>query len=123
MKNRILIDTGEGRPEYLPNLLEAMKLYGCESIQEVLITHYHYDHTGGISQLTKHFGPLKVSKRLPPAFDERFESKAACNMSVIDDGQKIQTEGATLKAIYTPGHTDDHLSFLIEGLILSVTVT
>lgn len=32
----------------------------------------------------------------------------------MPDGAVFSTEGATLHAVYTPGHTDDHVSFWLE---------
>ena len=32
----------------------------------------------------------------------------------MKDSQVFKTEGATIRVIYTPGHTDDHVSFWLE---------
>ncbi|CAN0481498.1 unnamed protein product, partial [Discosporangium mesarthrocarpum] len=33
--------------------------------------------------------------------------------SSIEDGQIFKTEGASLQALHTPGHTDDHVAFVL----------
>lgn len=33
----------------------------------------------------------------------------------IADGEVIECEGASLKAVYSPGHTDDHVGFVLQG--------
>ena len=42
----MLIDTGEGRPEYIKKLVEGMKSCGCETIRDIIVTHWHIDHLG-----------------------------------------------------------------------------
>jgi glyoxylase-like metal-dependent hydrolase (beta-lactamase superfamily II) len=107
---RILLDPGEGAEEYLPVLESALERAGCERIQEIVLTHAHHDHMGGVASVLRRFGTLTVSKKPWPGTDERF----GVAIQPIGDGEEIRTEGATLRAIHTPGHSPDHLCFLLE---------
>jgi ribonuclease/clavin/mitogillin len=109
-RERILLDTGDGRPDYLPVLERALERAGGVAIQEIVLTHGHPDHMGGVDQVIARFGPLRVSKRPWPGVDERY----ACPVTAIDDGAVLRTEGATLRALHTPGHAEDHLCFVLE---------
>jgi glyoxylase-like metal-dependent hydrolase (beta-lactamase superfamily II) len=91
-------------------LESALDRAGCVGIQEIVVTHAHHDHIGGVASVLQRFGPLKVSKKPSPGADEKFGVK----IDAIDDGALIRTENATLRAIHTPGHAPDHLSFMIE---------
>jgi len=108
-RRRILLDTGHGVPAYLPVLERALAETDCE-IQEIVLTHGHPDHIGGAPALRERFGELRVSKRPWPEVDAGYEVP----ITAIDDGAVIRTEGATLRAIHTPGHAPDHLCFLLE---------
>jgi ribonuclease/clavin/mitogillin len=107
----LLIDTGVGHPDY-PPLLERAFGEECsvEGFGDVLVTHVHPDHLGGAPELVRRFGPRAVSKLPWPGRDERFDVA----LTAIGDGTVIRTEGATLRAIHTPGHAQDHLCFYLE---------
>jgi glyoxylase-like metal-dependent hydrolase (beta-lactamase superfamily II) len=107
---RILLDPGQGVAGYLDVLERAMAQAGCEALQEIVLTHGHVDHLGGVAQVLERFGPLRVSKLPWPAFD------AACPapLTAIGEGAVVRTEGATLRAVHTPGHAPDHLCFVLE---------
>jgi glyoxylase-like metal-dependent hydrolase (beta-lactamase superfamily II) len=108
--HRILLDPGQGEERYLAVLESALERAGCQGIQEIVITHAHRDHIGGVASVLGRFGPLKVSKRPWPGADQRF----GLTIHAIDDGAVIRTENATLRAIHTPGHSPDHLCFMID---------
>jgi len=107
---RILLDTGQGVDAYLPVLEQALELAGCEGLQEIVLTHGHPDHIGGLAQVQERLGPVPVRKRPWPDNDHHF----AAEISELDHGATVETEGATLRAIHTPGHAPDHLCFWLE---------
>jgi glyoxylase-like metal-dependent hydrolase (beta-lactamase superfamily II) len=107
---RILLDTGDGRSAYLPVLERACERAGIRGLQEIVLTHGHPDHMGGVRSVIERFGPLRVSKLPWPGNDERYELE----LTPIGDGARIHTEGATLRALHAPGHAEDHLCFVLE---------
>ncbi len=108
-RRRILLDTGAGRPAYLPVLERALAELGCE-IAEVVLTHGHPDHLGGLAQLRERFGGLRARKLPWPGNDEEY----ATDLELLEHGERVSAEGATLRAIHAPGHAPDHLCFLLE---------
>ncbi len=103
----ILVDTGEGNDKYMPFLRQAMEERGADGLQEIVLTHAHPDHNGGIDDVLKEYGPLNVTKKPWPEYDGGRE------LNVIDDEDVVTTEGATLQAVWTPGHAKDHLCYFI----------
>ena len=109
-RERILIDTGDGRASYLPVLEQALQRDGGLTIQEIVLTHGHPDHIGGAASVLERFGSVPVSKRPCPEFDAHHPVE----IRPIVDGDVVETEGATLRAVHTPGHAEDHLCFMLE---------
>merc|ERR1712113_274493 len=63
---RILVDAGEAKPGVLENLIVMMEKEGCNSIEQIVVTHWHHDHLGGVKELLSHFGPVPVRMYVPP---------------------------------------------------------
>ncbi|CAH6777285.1 endoribonuclease LACTB2 [Phodopus roborovskii] len=123
---RILIDTGEPAvPEYISCLKQALVEFDT-AIQEILVTHWHSDHAGGIVDICENIGKgldttycIKKLPRVP--HKEEVIGNGDQKYVYIENGELIKTEGATLRVIYTPGHTDDHMALLLveENAIFS----
>ncbi len=106
---RLLVDTGQGLPEYLPVLERAVAEADCVGIEGIILTHGHPDHTGGIRQVIERFGEMTVRK-----FPGPWDGGLGAEVEAIADGATLRTEGATLRALHTPGHAVDHLCFVVE---------
>lgn len=105
---RILIDTGEGFPVWAERLGQVLRDEKA-SVETVLLTHWHHDHVGGVAQVRELQPDVEVRKFVSPS------GKGDAAWGAIEDGEVIATEGASLKAVYSPGHTDDHVGFVLEG--------
>lgn len=100
-RQRLLIDTGEGKPSWAAALKRTLEDEDA-TVSEALITHWHGDHQGGIKDLLALSPDTKVYKNQPED-----------GQLGIVDGQKFEVEGATLTAVHTPGHTVDHMVFVL----------
>ncbi|KJZ75648.1 hypothetical protein HIM_04805 [Hirsutella minnesotensis 3608] len=101
-RNRILIDTGEGRPAWVESLQQTLRAENA-TVKTALISHWHHDHTGGINHLLGVAPEAVIYKKDPGP-----------GQSPIHDGQTFSTEGITLTAAHTPGHTRDHVVFVMH---------
>lgn len=114
LNRRILIDSSGGSTisDYVESLSNELKKQSC-TLQEILITHWHPDHTEGVQPIMKSIlsEPIRVSKY---RLTEQPEWDLVTKYNYIDDGFEFVTEGATLKAVFTPGHSKDHLTFYLK---------
>ncbi len=89
-------------------------------VREILITHHHPDHTGGVNHLAERLG---VPVAAHPLTAERVKHSIKVDRHV-EDGELIELEGDPgwrVRAVHTPGHTRGHLCFYEEntGAILT----
>jgi ribonuclease/clavin/mitogillin len=101
-RNRILIDTGEGKPTWATRL-ESILSQEKATVHQALITHWHGDHVNGIPDLLRLCPHATIHKNDP-----------AGGQAGIADGQVFKVDGATLTSFHTPGHALDHMAFVLE---------
>lgn len=99
---RLLIDTGEGKPAWVQSLKNVLSSEQA-SIDQAILTHWHPDHVGGVNDLLELSPKIKIYKNQPSE-----------GQSDVKDGQTFAIQGATLRAFHCPGHTTDHMAFVLE---------
>lgn len=99
--NVCVVDPGEAAP--VIEFLERESL----TLETVLITHHHHDHTGGLAELIKRYSPYVIGPA-NPNIDGINEAVGA--------GDKVRIMGRLFDVMATPGHTLDHISYFTAGI-------
>lgn len=68
-------------------------------------THTHADHVTALGDLRDGTGCTTVMGEF---------SKATCVSHLVKDGERLRIDGLVLEARYTPGHTDESFSFVLQ---------
>jgi len=97
-----LVDAGSSRPENLDFFCREMstlsKGIGKAAVEQVVITHAHYDHIGGLAALAGHFRPSVYGYRVEPGIDHG-----------LYDGQWLHLGDLDFRVLHTPGHSEDSI--------------
>ena len=112
-----LIASKKGREALIIDpVLENIDIY-IKSLNEldlklvkVIDTHIHADHITGASQLNKKTNCCTVMGEHTPAESVQIKVK---------EDEIIKIDGLEMRTIYTPGHTSDSYSFLMNNFLFS----
>lgn len=135
-KETMIVDTGT--PKQYPLLLKALKEMDVkkEEVTTILLTHFHLDHSGGASLLSRDFPnstiyahpvtlericePTAILKHMSKVLLSRFKEEFGNNVHPIPENRcKEMKENETfnfagytdIQVLYTPGHSSDHVAF------------
>ena len=101
-KNSKLAVVDPGDSKELLNLIKDNDLI----LEHILITHHHFDHTGGLEDLHK----LVKGNIYGPKQSNKFINK------FVSENDEIEVLGNKYKIFETPGHTLDHISYYSEDI-------
>ncbi|GAB4331439.1 MAG: MBL fold metallo-hydrolase [Leptolyngbyaceae cyanobacterium] len=76
------------------------------TLKYCLETHIHADHITGTGQLREATGCEGIVPE---------HAQATCANRFIKDGEVLRVGDVTVEAIATPGHTDSHMAYLVNG--------
>ena len=129
-----LVDPGPSTT--IDNLTTALTRKGIrfDDVQQILVTHIHLDHAGGVGSIVAKFPHIEVvvhQRGAPHLIDpsklvasagrlyqddmERLWGEVrpvdkSC-MKIIEGGERLTAAGRELETAYTPGHASHHVSF------------
>jgi glyoxylase-like metal-dependent hydrolase (beta-lactamase superfamily II) len=103
----VIIDPGPVIPEHRAGILRRV---GGLHPKAILVTHTHPDHAPLANPLAAELGVPAFGHRAGPDFvPDR----------LLSDGDRIAAGSSELRVIYTPGHSDDHVCYLIDGALFT----
>jgi len=102
----LLIDpVKEDVAKYL-QLIEELEL----RLVFALDTHVHADHVTALGDLRDRTSCVTIMGA---------QSRAECVSRKVSDGELIALDGLQVRALYTPGHTDDSYSFVLRDRVFT----
>ncbi|WP_417450513.1 MBL fold metallo-hydrolase [Kordiimonas sp.] len=119
-KQLAVIDPG---PDMQAHGEAILKATGNRKVTHILVTHTHIDHSPLAAWLSDHTGApiLAFGKhgagRKGGLAGEDVEAGADWDFNydeLLRDGESVKGDGWTLRAHHTPGHTANHLCFMLE---------
>jgi glyoxylase-like metal-dependent hydrolase (beta-lactamase superfamily II) len=111
-----VVDPGPGDESHLAAILAATE---DETVEMILVTHTHRDHSVLAGPLKAATGARIVGAR---PFEPRGDGTGGLDSShdrsyapdlVLEDGERFEGRGFTIEAVATPGHCANHLCFAL----------
>ena len=106
----ILFDAGYR--ECIPDMLSWVEARAGAVLEKLVLTHHHFDHSGGAKAACERFGVSAYAHPLEMGFLE--EEEPDLPVSPIREGEFVELGEMRFEAILTPGHSPGHLSFWWE---------
>jgi len=99
-EGNLVIDPGESQP-----VMDYMQQHQLR-LTDILITHHHYDHVGGIVDLRKNIDGKVFGPNNPQI--EGLDAQ-------VTEGMTVQSCGLEFQVLEIPGHTLDHIAYFLAN--------
>jgi len=99
-----LVDVGRD-PSIIAKIEKASTGVGKHRVEQVVLTHSHYDHASLLPQISKKYHPEVC------AYSTSLEGVDR----LLRDGEILKIGDAAFEVIYTPGHSNDSVCFYCQS--------
>ena len=96
-----LIDAGVGEPRHLDELVQALD---GATLAQVVVTHAHPDHAGGVAAIAERMPSARFLKVPWPERDQNLP----VHWQALADGDTVDIGDTSATVVRTPGHAPDH---------------
>jgi len=93
-------------PEAAP-IIRQLETEGWQ-LTDILITHHHHDHVGGVAELKQKYGCRVVAPQ------DKSTSIANVDQRIVH-GDVVKIGALLARILETPGHTLDHVSYVFDS--------
>lgn len=112
----VLVDPGQVEP-----VVRYLDEHNLKPVA-ILITHQHYDHTGGVSDLLDLYPNMSVIGPYKAPSEKKLDIDLLIPDLItytVDEGDTVFLPEIEMKfdVISIPGHTLDHLAYVAEGIV------
>jgi glyoxylase-like metal-dependent hydrolase (beta-lactamase superfamily II) len=104
----LIVDPGPADEAHLQRVLQAC----VRPPTMVVCTHSHPDHSPGAAWLAARLA-IPVLGR--PAPDDGHQDDSYAPTRLLEDGDCLDSDAGTLRALHTPGHASNHVCLLLES--------
>ncbi len=104
----VVIDPGPVLESHIENILHS---FGA-SIEAVMVTHTHKDHSPAAKIIANETGAQLFGTVIE---DDGHQDPTFSSEKNIDEGEIFKFSEVTVKAIQTPGHVSNHVCYLVES--------
>lgn len=94
--------------------IEALLAFVGSDLKRIIVTHTHSDHSPAAAVVKQKTGAECYGLQAVGELALKFQDETFAADHVLGHDDKIVIAGESLRVLYTPGHVNNHLCFLLE---------
>ena len=106
-------------PGYMPQVVFAETQKLNKPIAAILLTHGHFDHVGGVKELSDLSGAAVYLHEKELSLPENYTAGPLFYTHTYGEGDVLDLAGLQIRVLHTPGHTPGSVCLLAKDALFS----